>query len=208
MSAPKPRERILEAADRIFGQVGFDAATTREIAEQAGVNKALIHYHFKSKQGLLQSLLDRYYERLVQTLSQALLEEGPLLSRMMEMTDAYIDFLEQNRNFGRIVQREAAGAVGNNRERIREHMVPLFEMGRRAIQEAYPSTREGALAADQLLVSFYGIIITYFTYSDLLADLTGADLMSPKGLAARKLHVRRMLELTLGAIQEQERGTG
>ena len=206
--AAKPRERILEAADTIFGEVGFDAATTREIAERAGVNKALIHYHFKSKQGLLACLLDRYYQKLGHALQEALAGEETLEARLARLVDSYIDFLRENRNFGRIVQREAAGSGGKNRERVRQNMVPLFELGRRAIQGIYPSTRSGALAADHLMVSFYGIIITYFTYSDLLEDLTGEELMSEEGLERRKRHVRRMLEITLEAVRSQEEGSG
>jgi AcrR family transcriptional regulator len=50
------KEKILQAADELFGRLGYDAATTREIAERCQVNKALIHYHFKNKEGLLASV--------------------------------------------------------------------------------------------------------------------------------------------------------
>ena len=52
------RGRILEAADQLFGSVGFDATTIRAIASLSGVNKALIHYHFSNKDRLLDHLLD------------------------------------------------------------------------------------------------------------------------------------------------------
>ena len=122
----KAREKILKAADDLFGSAGFDATTTREIAERSGVNKALIHYHFKSKDALLGTLLDHYFEELSGTLTRALAGKGELRKRMLDMSDAYVDFLEQNRNFQRIVQREASG--GKHMDRVRNHMVPLFEM--------------------------------------------------------------------------------
>jgi AcrR family transcriptional regulator len=43
---------ILEAADELFAEVGFDATTTREIATRAGVNEALIHYHYEGRDEL------------------------------------------------------------------------------------------------------------------------------------------------------------
>jgi AcrR family transcriptional regulator len=51
------RERLLEAALDIFGRHGFDAATTRMIAGQAGVNIAAIPYYFSGKEGLYQAVV-------------------------------------------------------------------------------------------------------------------------------------------------------
>ncbi len=194
----KPREKILEAADTLFGEVGFDATTTREIAERSGVNKALIHYHFKSKEGLLASLLDQYYRQLAETVTQALASEATLRQRMHHLVEAYVDFLAANLNFARIVQREASG--GQHMARIRAHMAPLFTLGTQIVKELYPGAQQGDLAAEHLLTSFYGMVISYFTFSDLLADLYGADPLSPELLGQRKAHLRRMLDLTLDAM--------
>ncbi len=195
----KARDRILKAADDLFGHVGFDAATTREIAEISGVNKALIHYHFKNKEALFETLLDRYYVSLTEALEKSLLVDGSLKDKMLSLVDAYVDFLAANRNFSRIVQREAAG--GRHMERVRSHMLPLFDMGTKLLQGAYPNTRTGDLASAQLLTSFYGMIISYFTYQDLLKHLLGTDPLSKKSLRLRKEHLRRMVEITLDEVE-------
>jgi len=200
------REKILKAADDLFARVGFDAATTREIAEKSRVNKALIHYHFKNKEGLLACLLDRYYEKLAYTLRDALLDEGSLRARMHRLVDTYLDFLSQNRNFNRIVQREASG--GKHMERISGHMSPLFEMGIHVIREVYPSTSSGEMSAAQLLVSFYGMCITYFTYSRLIEQLSGEDPLSREGLDVRKRHLFKMIDIMVDAIEKQESKSG
>ena len=93
------RDRILDAAYRLFGEAGFDATTTREIAELSGVNKALIHYHFRSKEALLESVLDRYYERLGADLAGALEKEGTAREKLARLIDVYVDFLSDNINF-------------------------------------------------------------------------------------------------------------
>jgi AcrR family transcriptional regulator len=197
------REKILEAADELFGQVGFDASTTREIAERCHVNKALIHYHFKNKEGLLASVLDRYYEKLAQTLQHALSGKENLRERMLLLVDSYVDFLSENRNFNRIVQREASG--GKHMERISAHMAPLFQLGTALIEGAYPSTRSGEMSATQLLISFFGMAINYFTYNQLLQQLTGADPLSKDSLELRKRHLRMMINIQTDFIEEQER---
>ena len=67
MDASETRQRILEAADGLFGELGFDVTTTRDIAERSGVNKALIHCHFGTKDDLLEALLDGYYGATIST---------------------------------------------------------------------------------------------------------------------------------------------
>ena len=193
------REKILEAADTLFGELGFDAATTREIAERSGVNKALIHYHFKSKEELLYSVLDRYYENLAQSLKAPILAKGDIRDRVMRLIDVYVDFLSSNLNFSRIIQREATGE--KNATQIVERTVPLFQLGMKFMKEAFPETRAGDLAAEHLLVSFYGMIVTYFTYSGVLEHLVDANPLSKRNLESRKRHLRRMAELILDEIQ-------
>ncbi|MDP8256673.1 MAG: TetR/AcrR family transcriptional regulator [Candidatus Alcyoniella australis] len=193
------RDKILRAADRLFGEVGFDAATTREIAELSGVNKALIHYHFDSKQALLAALLDDYYQRMRIELTAALDLPGTARQRLLRLIDAYHDLLERNRNFSRIVQREASG--GKHANRIRELMGPLFELGTQLIKGAFPATHDGELAAEQLMISFYGMIAGYFSYSGMLEPLLGGDPLSAQNLARRRSHLRRMTQMLLDELE-------
>jgi AcrR family transcriptional regulator len=52
------RDKILTAARELFEEKGFDSTTVREIAAKADVNPALINYHFGSKDGLLEALIE------------------------------------------------------------------------------------------------------------------------------------------------------
>ncbi len=188
----------MKAADRVFGEMGFDAATVRKIADISKTNKALVHYHFGSKEGLFESVLDRYFEELSENLHGALISNGPLSDRMIRMFDRYLDFLEKNRNFVHIVHREING--GKQMERVITHMIPLFQFVLQGIREAYPKTRAGDLSAENLLVSAYGMIITYFTCSGIVQKLIGSDPMSPKNLQTRKKHLYRMFEIIIRAL--------
>jgi TetR/AcrR family transcriptional regulator len=194
----KAQDRILKAADRVFGEMGFDAATVRKIADISKTNKALIHYHFGSKEGLFESVLDHYFEELSQNLHGALINNGPLSDRMIRMFDRYLDFLEKNRNFVHIIHREISG--GKQMERVIAHMIPLFQFVLQGIREAYPKTRAGDLSAEHLLVSGYGMIITYFTCSGIVEKLIGSDPMLPKNLQIRKKHLYRMFKIIIRAL--------
>ncbi len=61
-AGPGARERLLEAATDVFGRHGYDAATTRMIAGEAGVNIAAIPYYFQGKEGLYLAVVDHVVE--------------------------------------------------------------------------------------------------------------------------------------------------
>ncbi len=60
----KTRKRILAVAEKLFSARGFDATSVSEIARAAGVNKALIYYHFKNKNDLILRLFESIVEEV------------------------------------------------------------------------------------------------------------------------------------------------
>ena len=197
--------KILDAADDLFARTGFDGTTTREIAERAGVNKALIHYHFDSKDGLLEKLLDRYYDKLASTLRPTLESSGPdLHDRFDDLIDRYLEFLVENRNFAKIVQREASG--GRHVDQVQRRMVPLFAMAVAAIRQRYPASVGTDLDAVDVLTSFYGMVIATFTYSGVLGYLIDEDPLSAEMIEKRRRHLHAMFDLTIAALERLEAG--
>ncbi len=74
------REILLKTAMAIFARDGFDAASTRAIADEAGVNQALISYHFRTKRGLYCAV----FEHIVVMVKAILGEKMEVLSRLIE----------------------------------------------------------------------------------------------------------------------------
>jgi AcrR family transcriptional regulator len=197
----KPEEtkaKILAATDHLFGALGFDATTTRDIAERSGVNKALIHYHFGSKDELLAAVLDGYYERLGATMIAALQQSTEPEQQVADVIDAYADFLASHRTFCAIVQREVAS--GRHMERIVAGTLPVFRLGSAWLAQLAPSAPPG-LELVQVLTSVYGMVVTYFTYGTVLERLTGKDPFSREALEARKRHVRHVVSLLLRELK-------
>jgi AcrR family transcriptional regulator len=83
------REQILDAAGEVLREQGGAAATTRAVADRAGVRLSLVHYHFGGKGGLLAELLDRENARLLER--QLSLYAGPQpLSEKWRTACAYL----------------------------------------------------------------------------------------------------------------------
>lgn len=198
----KPEEtkvRILEAADQLFGELGFDATSTRDIAERSGINKALIHYHFGTKDELLEQVLDGYYARLTAALLAALGRRACPQEQAAELLDAYADFLAANRTFCSIVQREVAS--GHHVEKIVQGTLPVFRLGTAWLGHLAPDAPEG-LELVHLFTTVYGMVVTYFTYGRVLQQLSGVDPFSPAALESRKRHVRRVVALLFRELRE------
>lgn len=69
------RERILDAAEQVFAKRGFDGASIRDIASQAGVQGALVHHHSGSKENLFFKVVSRRAEELARLRLEALEEQ-------------------------------------------------------------------------------------------------------------------------------------
>jgi len=59
--APNTRQKILDAAEKLFARHGFESTSLRSIIASAGVNLGAIHYHFRSKEGLIRAVIERRF---------------------------------------------------------------------------------------------------------------------------------------------------
>ncbi|MFT4615360.1 MAG: AcrR family transcriptional regulator [Bacteroidia bacterium] len=110
------REALIRAATQIIGQAGFDAASTRAIAEAAGANQALINYHFGGKEGLYQAVIAAISAEMETALVPLLDELGaamPLqhaaaVEAILKIFTVVIDQFsrEEMRDWSRIIARE------------------------------------------------------------------------------------------------------
>lgn len=58
--AEERRNEILDAAEQLFGQKGFDGTSTNDILEKVGIARGTLYYHFKSKEDIMDALIERY----------------------------------------------------------------------------------------------------------------------------------------------------
>jgi AcrR family transcriptional regulator len=66
MSSEETRERVLDAAERCFGEAGYAATTLRDVTAAADVNIAAVNYHFDSKEGLFRAVIQRAIDEMTE----------------------------------------------------------------------------------------------------------------------------------------------
>lgn len=89
-------EKILEAATNVFINKGMEGARMQEIADEAGINKALLHYYFRSKERLFEAIFSNVINMAFPQLTQILKSEVDFLTKMDQVIDAYISLLRKH----------------------------------------------------------------------------------------------------------------
>ena len=127
---------LIDAATETFAEKGFDAATTREVAERAGCSEGLIHRYFGGKSGLLLAILESRADAVMETLDGALPGQADLASEIEQLLmDPVLKYWNERQfmrvcvarsvvdaDIGRLVGERLNGAkVRFNAERLRHH---------------------------------------------------------------------------------------
>lgn len=88
-------QRILQAARSVFIRRGTSGARMQEIAAEAGVNQALLHYYFRSKQRLAEAVFREAAGRLVPAVLRLLGSDAPLEQKVEGFVHLYIDTVRE-----------------------------------------------------------------------------------------------------------------
>ncbi|MFH1319228.1 MAG: TetR/AcrR family transcriptional regulator [Bacteroidota bacterium] len=87
---------ILEAAKKVFLKKGNAGARMQEIADEAGINKALLHYYYRSKEKLFRAVFRVVFSKLMPKIAEVISSDLPLFEKIEIFTEKYIDVLSRN----------------------------------------------------------------------------------------------------------------
>ena len=138
------RSKILDTAERLFGDRGYDATSLRQIIAAAGVNLAAIHYHFGSKEELLDAMILRkaepVNEQRLALLDCVLAQAGSGTVAIERVLEAFMEPMstaaDQNPQFVRVMGRlHAEGVLPSV---VQRHFQAVILRFRAALQRALP----------------------------------------------------------------------
>ena len=89
-------EKIFNAARIVFQKKGFTGARMQEIADEAGINKAMLHYCFKNKELLFQAVFMNAFGQLAPQINEIFNSNETVFEKIKKFTDSYISFVIQN----------------------------------------------------------------------------------------------------------------
>lgn len=94
-------KHILKTATRLFSEKGFDAVGVQEIVDKSGITKPTLYYYFKSKTGLLESIINQNESVHIQILEKSAVYEHNFFDSLLKILKAEIDYAERNSDYFR-----------------------------------------------------------------------------------------------------------
>lgn len=111
-------QKILDAAKKVFVKYGYDGTRMQMIADEAEINKAMLHYYYRSKDKLFGQIFDDAFDSFTPKLIQIFNSDLPLEVTIYEFADKYITFIQKNPYVPMFILRE----VQHNPERIKNKL--------------------------------------------------------------------------------------
>jgi TetR/AcrR family fatty acid metabolism transcriptional regulator len=157
------RERILDAAVKVFAKNGFFLTRVADVAKAAGVADGTIYLYFPSKEALLVSLFEDRVERMLAYLAKELPKETTAVGKLRRIIEIQLGVLEQERDLAEVI----TIILRQSTKLMKEHAAPKFMAYVGAIAEVVSEGQaRGELRAD---VSPHLVARTLFGALDGLA---------------------------------------
>ena len=192
-------KQILEAAEKIFLQKGFSASKTTEIADIAGVNHALLHYYFRTKENLFNKVFTEKMSVFINSFKGILEKELSLFEMLESIIVTQYDFLRKNDSLPLFIINEML-ANEKNREIFINHFLVEMKDSFMRIQtlldvEITKGTIKPVTLID-LMVTIVSLNVFFFMLQPLISSLSielqGTDMESMKR-ERKKIHVELIL---------------
>lgn len=182
----------MKAALEEFSDEGVAGARTDEIARRAGVNKALLYYYFKDKEGLYSAALEEVFsglhDKVMAVLSSSNLGPRECLLRYVQ---AHFDYIASKPVYPRLVQREFMRTAGRTLSPTATRIMEKY--GKAIYSKLRDLIRSGIESGDfrhvdpmQTVTSILGTIVFYFISLPAQQVMTGGDPGSAERIAQRR----------------------
>lgn len=178
MSAEKGKateDKIFEAARDVFHEQGYGGARMQEIADRAGINKALLHYYYRSKDKLFEAVFHVSAMRVVPQIVGVLTAEMPLREKIERFVHTYIDQIRANPHVPGFIIQE----LRRNPNRLRQFVGALardkFAGLAQDIEEAVARGEIRPIEPPHLLANMLGLCVFPFIAQPMLQTVVGFD---------------------------------
>lgn len=168
-------QQILEAAKSVFQAKGLDGARMQEIADQAGINKAMLHYYYRSKNLLFEAVFKSAFSLLAPQLNAILNDDSALEDKIKNFTYNYISFMMKHPYLPNFIIQEL-----NRKEdfilKLKENTgFPNLDKFKVKVEEEINQGNINPIKADQLFVNIIALSIFPFLGKPLIKALTEKD---------------------------------
>lgn len=176
MTEKDTRMRLIEAATPLFALKGYTAVSIRELSTAAEVNSALITYHFGSKEGLYEAVLQNQFGQVDVTLRNAYSHGSDPVEQLRQMVFGLVSVHQQFPYIRRFMFSELSNPSPYMEKIIKNFIKKLYTLARVTVEKAIEQgrLREG-INPTYVVIAIAGTINFYFLAHSVLDDLLVPD---------------------------------
>ncbi len=187
--AAETRATILRAAADSFAAAGLAGARTEAIARAAGVNKALLHYHFKSKAGLYSAVLEEHMKEFSRRAREILASPPPARATVLRFVNLHFDFVSARPYYPLLFQHLLMTGGQPLNRLVRKYLLPVAAGLTGVVAEGVRRKEFRRVDPGHTAISIVGITVFYFSSAPVVRALRGIDPYDPRQLKDRKKQV-------------------
>lgn len=161
MRAKTNLDRIMTAAEKLFGQKGYDAVSIADIARKAGTSKSLIYHHFKDKDELYEQIVTKGIEKIIESISQVISASLPPEQKLRELIHTYLRCVIKNEALYRSLVRETANFASPSSKLVLSHSLKLIEEIKKIIKEGIRAGVFKRIDADVAALTLFGMMNSF-----------------------------------------------
>lgn len=196
------REVILDAGARIFADSGLAGARMDAIAAEAGVNKALLYYYFKSKESLFQAVIENHFHEFNQEALDVLASPGSARAVLLRYAGLHFDFISARLRYASLYQQLMMTGGKPLSHLVHKYFVPRAHALEKLLERGM---REGEFRRAERMhtaISIVALIVFYFSSAHVLQGLGRIDAYSKANLKRRRQEMLDFIRYGLFADPE------
>lgn len=177
---PHMRDRIVDAAARLFAERGFDGTSIQAVADAVGIRKPSLLYHFSSKEELRRVVLEQMLVRWKDDLPRVLAAAQSGKDRLHTLMTALLDFFVEQPYRARLLIREMVDHPDAMRELFHEHLSPWTTLLTDAIRMGQESGRVYEdVDAESYIIQVVSMAVGVVATGDVTAAMLGDKRANP-----------------------------
>jgi len=191
------RRALLQAGAELFAEQGFDGVSIEDVADRAGVNKALISYHFGGKRNLHVAILESAFASMAETLQAIEREKGDARQVLRAFLEAFERMTRERPGFPTLFMREVLST--GIEPAVLPHLLAIMGVSRRLAERG---VREGHFRKVDPVLLHFGLVgtLAFFFATEPARRKAAAEGRVPFAMPTAKAFLRYLEDLTVRGL--------